>query len=154
MDRGKVLWEEDLERFLNEHQGQWGRYLDVDGDGIPYRTLPGNTHPRSAYFARGTGHDEFARYSEEPEVWERVLNRIARKMENARNLVPKPVIQSHPNAEIGIIAYGSTEPAIQEARDLLAAKGWLPTSCGCALYPLPMRQLSFYGAIRVFMSSN
>ncbi|WP_322807101.1 2-oxoacid:acceptor oxidoreductase subunit alpha [Thermanaerothrix sp.] len=123
MDRGKVLWEEDLERFLNEHQGQWGRYLDVDGDGIPYRTLPGNTHPRSAYFARGTGHDEFARYSEEPEVWERVLNRIARKMENARNLVPKPVIQSHPNAEIGIIAYGSTEPAIQEARDLLAAKG-------------------------------
>ena len=61
MDRGKVLWEEDLERL----KGDWGRYLDVDGDGIPYRTLPGNRHPAAAYFTRGTGHDENARYTED-----------------------------------------------------------------------------------------
>jgi len=147
MDRGKVLWEQDLERFLAEHQGQWGRYLDVDGDGIPYRTLPGNTHPRSAYFARGTGHDEFARYSEEPEVWERVLNRLARKMENAKGLVPKPVLQQQDGAKIGIVAYGSTDPAIQEARDLLLESG-LPTDY------LRVRALPFTEDVEAFLQSH
>jgi len=64
MDRGKILWEDDLEKMLNRFQEHWGRYQDVDGDGIPYRTVPGNRHKRAAYFTRGTGHDEFARYSE------------------------------------------------------------------------------------------
>ena len=59
-----MLWEDDLDRL----NGEWGRYKDVDGDGIPYRTVLGNRHPRAAYFARGTGHDEYARYSEEPKI--------------------------------------------------------------------------------------
>jgi len=126
MDRGKVLWEEDLEKMLQERAGDWGRYLDIDGDGIPYRTVAGNRHPRSAYFARGTGHDEYARYSEEPEVWERVLNRIARKFETARNRLIKPIIQSRKGARIGILSMGSTDPAIIEALDCLETEHQLP----------------------------
>ncbi len=119
MDRGKVLWEEDLERL----NGKWGRYLDVDGDGIPYRTVPGNRHPQSAYFARGTGHNEFAIYSEDPLDYERNMLRLRRKYETAHTLVPKPVIETMDGAEIGIIAFGSTEPAVQEARHFLAKQG-------------------------------
>ncbi len=122
MDRGKVLWEEDLEKT----NGQWSRYLDVDGDGIPYRTVPGNRYPGSAYFGRGTGHDENAHYSEEPEVWERVIERIGRKHDTARDLVPAPVIETMEGAEIGIIAYGSTDQAVCETRALLKEKG-IPT---------------------------
>jgi len=121
MDRGKVLWEEDLEKL----GGRWGRYQDVDGDGIPYRTLPGNQHPSAAYFGRGTGHTEEASYSEDPEVWERVLNRICKKFETARTMMPKPVIDTMPGAKIGFIAYGSTDPAVQEARHQLKQKGIL-----------------------------
>lgn len=119
MDRGKVLWEEDLQRL----NGKWGRYLDVDGDGIPYRTVPGNRHPQSAYFARGTGHNEFAIYSEDAEDYERNMLRLRRKYETARSLVPKPVIETMAGAEIGILAFGSTDPAVQEARDHLARQG-------------------------------
>ena len=119
MDRGKVLWEEDLEKL----QGKWARYLDIDGDGIPYRTIPGNRHSRSAYFTRGTGHDENARYSESSEVWERVSLRLRKKFETARQILPKPVVDSMDGAEIGIIAWGSTEPAIQEARQRLLKHG-------------------------------
>jgi 2-oxoglutarate ferredoxin oxidoreductase subunit alpha len=119
MDRGKILWEGDLERL----QGKWSRYLDVDGDGIPYRTLPGNTHPLASYFTRGTGHDENANYSEDSVIWHELLNRLRRKFEGARTLVPGPVIVPMPVAEIGIIAFGSTEPAITEARQQLADQG-------------------------------
>jgi 2-oxoglutarate/2-oxoacid ferredoxin oxidoreductase subunit alpha len=119
MDRGKVLWETHLEKT----NGQWARYLDVDGDGIPYRTLPGNRHPSSAYFARGTGHDENARYTESAEVWERVSGRLRKKFVNAKELMPAPAIDQQDGAEIGIIAFGSTEPAIQEARYHLAEEG-------------------------------
>jgi 2-oxoglutarate ferredoxin oxidoreductase subunit alpha len=117
MDRGKVLWEEDFEGLE-----EWGRYLDIDGDGIPYRSLPGNRHPRSGYFARGSGHDEFARYSEEPDVWERGMERLLKKFENSRELMPKPEIRENSNREktdIGVIAFGSTDPAIREAQDKL-----------------------------------
>ncbi len=72
IDRGKILWEEDLEKIKDD----WGRYKDLDGDFIPYRTVPGNTHPSSAYYARGTGHDDYANYSESPGDWTRNLNRI------------------------------------------------------------------------------
>lgn len=132
IDRGKILWEEDIEKLLNQDgnqhlfNGQWGRYLDVDGDGIPYRTVPGNRHSKSAYFTRGTGHTEQATYSEEPEVWERVLDRIKKKFETARTLVPGPVIETMDGAEIGLIYYGSTDPAVQEARHILAERG-IPT---------------------------
>lgn len=121
MQRGKVLWEGDLERV----NGEWARYLDADGDGIPYRTIPGNRHPRAAYFTRGTGHDENARYTEDPQVWERVLNRIHKKFETARKVVPAPVLESMDGAKIGIISYGSTDPAICEARDHLEESGIL-----------------------------
>ncbi len=119
MDRGKVLWEEDLEKI----KGDWGRYRDVDGDGIPYRTFPGNKHPLSAYFTRGTGHDEQARYTEDSATWVRVLDRVKKKYETAKEYLPAPVIHSMDKAEIGIIAFGSTEPAIEEARHMLAAQG-------------------------------
>ncbi len=118
MDRGKVLWEADLERL----KGDWGRYRDVDGDGIPYRTLPGNRHPASAYFGRGTGHDPDARYSENNRVWHDLLERLKRKFNTARQYVPKPVIQGSGN-QVGIIFFGSTEPAILEACDHLAQMG-------------------------------
>ncbi len=119
MQRGKVLWESDLERL----NGQWARYLDQDKDGIPYRTLPGNRHPRAAYFTRGTGHDENAHYTEDPVVWERVLNRLRKKYETARGLVPAPVVDHMDGAGFGIISFGSCDPAVQEARVYLAQQG-------------------------------
>jgi 2-oxoglutarate ferredoxin oxidoreductase subunit alpha len=122
LDRGKILWEEDLERLQNT----WMRYQDVDGDGIAYRTVPGNRHPSAAYFARGTGHDANAKYSEDNQVWHDLLERLKNKYAGASEMVPAPVIERMEGAEIGIIAYGSTEPAIQEARHQLAELG-IPT---------------------------
>jgi 2-oxoglutarate ferredoxin oxidoreductase subunit alpha len=119
LDRGKVLTEKDLE----ELKGNWGRYLDKDGDGIPYRTLPGNQHPMSAYFTRGTGHDEYARYTEEANVFYRVMERLKLKHETAKDYVPAPIVREMRGAEVGIIAFGSTGSAVDEARDLLAADG-------------------------------
>jgi 2-oxoglutarate ferredoxin oxidoreductase subunit alpha len=110
MDRGKVLWEKDLEAL----QGNWARYLDKDGDGIPYRTVMGNQHPRSAYFTRGTGHDEYARYSEEAHVWFANMERLKKKYQTARQYVPAPLLRETQGATIGIIGYGSTEAAILE----------------------------------------
>lgn len=115
MDRGKVLWEEDLERL----KGNWKRYLDVDSDGIPYRTIPGNRHPKSAYFLRGTGHNETANYSEDASVWKAMMERLKKKYQTARKYVPKPIISKMRGAKIGIVAYGSTDPAVKEARHLL-----------------------------------
>jgi 2-oxoglutarate/2-oxoacid ferredoxin oxidoreductase subunit alpha len=111
MDRGKVLWEKDLA----ELKGNWGRYLDKDGDGIPYRTFPGNTHPMSSYFTRGTGHDENARYTEDSGVWLKMMDRLKKKYQTARQYVPAPVLHATPGATVGIIGYGSTEAAILEA---------------------------------------
>jgi 2-oxoglutarate ferredoxin oxidoreductase subunit alpha len=118
LDRGKVLTAEDIARL-----GGFARYEDVDGDGIGYRTLPGNKHPLSAYFTRGTGHNAQAGYSERPDDWEENLQRLARKHDTARTLVPKPIIDNPANAKIGIIAYGSADPAIQEARAILSEQG-------------------------------
>ncbi len=114
--RGKVLWEEDLKELTEP----WGRYLDKDGDGIPYRTIPGNRNPMSAYFARGTGHDEYANYTEDPDIWEQNMARLLVKFETARTMVPKPVLKSIPNANIGMISLGSLDPSVLEAQDKLA----------------------------------
>lgn len=125
--RGKVLNAADLQDFIEQH-GKWGRYLDVDDDGIPYRTIPGTNHPLSAYFARGTGHNEMADYSERSDDWVENMSRLGRKMETARKLLPPPVIESHDDAEIGIITFGTNEEAIREARDWLADEG-IKTGC-------------------------
>lgn len=119
MDRGKILWEEDLEKL----KGDWGRYKDIDGDGIPYRTLPGNRHPSAAYFTRGTGHDEYGRYSEDPKTWHDLLDRLKKKFEYAKKILPKAVISQEPDNQIGIIAFGSTDPAVQEAKYILSEQG-------------------------------
>jgi len=115
MDRGKVLWEKDLE----ELKGNWGRYLDKDGDAIPYRTIPGNKHPLSSYFTRGTGHDEYAKYTEDSAMYIKNMERLARKQETAKDHVPAPVLHATKGATVGIIAYGSTENAILEAQSQL-----------------------------------
>lgn len=146
MDRGKVLWEEDLERWIQEGK-EWGRYLDVDGDGIPYRTVPGNRHPKAAYFTRGTGHDEFARYSEDPEVWVRTLARIKKKYETIKAYLPKPVVETMDGAEVGVISYGTNELAVQEARHYLAEAG-IPTDY------LRIRAVPFHDEVKDFLAQH
>ena len=131
MDRGKVLTAEQV----NATKG-FARYRDVDGDGIGWRTLPGTDSPFAAYFTRGSGHNERALLSERPEDWENNMDRLARKFETARKLMPRPVIELTEGAEVGIIGFGSTDPAIQEARAMLAARG-IPTSY-LRLRALPM----------------
>lgn len=135
MDRGKVLSAEDLERL----GGNFARYRDVDGDGIPYRTLPGTPHANAAYFTRGTGHSDKATYCETPEVWAGNLDRLNLKFETARKELPAPVIEKVAGAEIGIIAYGSSDPAAREAVSLLGKQQG--TACSyLRLRALPVHQ--------------
>jgi 2-oxoglutarate ferredoxin oxidoreductase subunit alpha len=119
-DLGKVLDAEELDQMTED----FGRYLDVDGDGIPYRTIPG-THPtKGAFFTRGTSHDEYARYSEIGEVYIRNVDRLAKKWETAKGLVPKPEFyQSSNQSKTGLIFFGSASYAGKEALDLLRKKG-------------------------------
>ncbi|HUC29220.1 MAG TPA: 2-oxoacid:acceptor oxidoreductase subunit alpha [Candidatus Acidoferrum sp.] len=112
--RGKVLSKEDLDRL-----GGFERYKDVDGDGIGYRTLPGTSHPAAAYFARGSGHNEKAQYSERADDFENNMERLNRKFETARSFVPRPEITRGKNARIGIIGYGTSHWGITESRDQL-----------------------------------
>ncbi len=122
IERGKVLTAEDLKKL-----GTFSRYKDVDGDGIGYRTLPGTEHPSAAYFTRGSGHNASANYSERPEDYEGNMDRLRRKFEHARSFVPAPVIEKMPNAEIGIIAFGTSHWALIESRDQLLDEHQLPT---------------------------
>jgi 2-oxoglutarate ferredoxin oxidoreductase subunit alpha len=112
IDRGKLLDEATLKRL-----GAWGRYQDVDGDGIPYRTIPGDGMP--VYFTRGSGHNEKGQYSERPDDYVNNMDRLARKFETARRHVPKPEVVDAPGAEIGIVAFGSSHWAVAESRDQL-----------------------------------
>jgi 2-oxoglutarate/2-oxoacid ferredoxin oxidoreductase subunit alpha len=146
INRGKILWEEGLDRILERTKGDWGRYQDLDGDGIPYRTVAGNRRPEAAYLARGTGHDEKARYSEEPDVWERDLKRLSLKFQTARKIAPKPVIHAMEDAQIGIIACGSTDPAVEEARAMLAAEGLKTDYCRVRSLPLCQEVVDFIAA--------
>ena len=114
LDRGKVLTAEDLNKL-----GGFARYDDVDGDAIGYRTLPGTDHPKAAYFTRGSGHNEKAQYTERPEDYVALMERLARKFETARTLVPAPLIERNGTSKIGIIAYGTSHYAIVEALDEL-----------------------------------
>ena len=143
MDRGKVLWEKDLE----ELKGNWARYLDKDEDGITYRTLPGNKHPMSSYFTRGTGHDENARYTEDSEVWLRMMDRLRKKHETARQYMPAPVLHTTPGATVGIISYGSTESAVLEAMHQL------DTQHGIKADFLRVRALPFTDEVTEFVNN-
>ena len=120
-DRGKRLNAETLQRL-----GQFARYRDVDGDGIPYRTVPGDGMP--AYFTRGSGHNELAQYSERADDYANNLDRLARKFETARTLIPKPVLETAEGARIGVIGYGTTHWAITESRDQLQEEHGVKTS--------------------------
>ena len=117
-DRGKVLSQEDLDR-----QGSFARYLDLDGDGIPQRTIPGNRHPLASYFARGSGHDSQARYSEDEKDYKETLDRLRQKYETARAYVPKPLVEYDAGIHTGVICFGSSYEAVREARDRLKASG-------------------------------
>ncbi|MBI4445956.1 MAG: 2-oxoacid:acceptor oxidoreductase subunit alpha [Acidobacteria bacterium] len=124
IDRGKVLSAEDLERI-----GEFARYRDVDGDGITYRTLPGTRHPLAPYFTRGSGHNEAAKYSEKPGDYLQLVERLARKYETARLWVPEPEIRySTEGARIGVVAYGSTDAAIEECQDQLRTEHAIDTN--------------------------
>ncbi|HKF06010.1 MAG TPA: 2-oxoacid:acceptor oxidoreductase subunit alpha [Candidatus Sulfotelmatobacter sp.] len=120
--RGKVLSKEDLDRL-----GGFARYKDVDGDGIGYRTLPGTSHPAAAYFARGSGHNEKALYSERADDFENNMERLNRKFETARSFVTRPEITKGNNAKIGIIGYGTSHWGITESRDQLCAEYGIET---------------------------
>ncbi len=120
--RGKVLTKADLERL-----GEFSRYQDVDRDGITYRTLPGTDHPAAAYFTRGSGHNQHAEYTERPDDFVNLMDRLARKLEGARRSVPPPEVIDGNNAKIGVVAYGSTHHAIAECRDQLRGEHAIET---------------------------
>jgi 2-oxoglutarate ferredoxin oxidoreductase subunit alpha len=119
MDRGKLL----DSAALKAQGGTFRRYFDLDGDGIPQRTIPGNELPQAAYFARGSGHDADGRYSEDNTVYKATLDRLRRKYETARKDVPKPMLRNGKATKTGMISYGSTFAPAQEAVDRLGAEG-------------------------------
>jgi 2-oxoglutarate ferredoxin oxidoreductase subunit alpha len=122
LQRGKVLDEAKLRQL----GAQWGRYMDVDGDGITYRTVPGDGGP--AYFARGSGHNAKGQYSERADDYGTNVDRLARKFETARTLVPQPEIQWNRNAKIGLVAYGTSHFSVEESRDQLRDERQIETS--------------------------
>ena len=143
IERGKVLVKADLDKL-----GTFSRYKDVDGDGIGYRTLPGTQHPAAAYFTRGSGHNANANYSEKPEDYEKNMERLQRKFDHARSIVPAPIIETASNAEIGIIAFGSSHWALTESRDQLRDEHKLATDY------LRIRAYPFANEISDFVRSH
>jgi 2-oxoglutarate/2-oxoacid ferredoxin oxidoreductase subunit alpha len=132
INRGKLLTPETLKRL-----GEWGRYKDVDGDGIPYRTIPGDGMP--SYFTRGSGHNAKGQYSERPDDYVDNMDRLARKFETARKHVPKPLVEINPKAKIGFIAYGTSRYATRESRDQLREEMQVETSY-FRLYAYPFNE--------------
>jgi 2-oxoglutarate/2-oxoacid ferredoxin oxidoreductase subunit alpha len=112
LDRGKVLTKEDLDRL-----GSFARYKDVDGDAIGWRTLPGTMHPKAAYFTRGSGHNDAAGYTEKPDEYQAIMDRLSRKFENARKLVPAPIAVKDGTSRVGFLAFGTTDFALRESMD-------------------------------------
>jgi 2-oxoglutarate ferredoxin oxidoreductase subunit alpha len=143
-DRGKVLTAEQLDKFKELKGRDWGRYQDVDGDAIPYRTLPG-THPtKGAFFTRGTSHDENARYTEDGRIHARVIDRIRRKFDTAQGLVPKPEIAIRDKGgKTGLIYFGATTPAVREALDLLEREGIKVNALRIKAFPFTREVVSF-----------
>jgi 2-oxoglutarate ferredoxin oxidoreductase subunit alpha len=143
LNRGKVLSREDLDRL-----GSFQRYGDVDGDGIGYRTLPGNDHPAAAWFARGSGHNAKAQYSERPDDYVNNLDRLRKKFETARSFVPRPELVFNENSKIGIIAYGTTHWAMLESHDQLKREYDLPIDY------LRVRAFPFTKEVHDFVASH
>lgn len=141
-DRGKVLSADDLNKIK-----EFGRYKDVDGDGIPYRTLPGTKHDAAGYFTRGSGHNENAAYTESSPAYLKVIDRLTKKYETAKKFVPKPILTERTNASAGIIAFGSTQLPMNEALDHLASKG-KPMDC------LRVRALPFSDEVANFLKKH
>jgi 2-oxoglutarate ferredoxin oxidoreductase subunit alpha len=141
-DRGKVMTYERLEEGAD-----FGRYLDVEGDGIPYRTYPG-THPtKGGYFTRGTTKDRYARYTEAGPDYIDNMQRLLQKFETAKSLVPQPAVHTtSPSAQIGVIYYGSTSPAMQEALDVLTAQGLAVNAIRIRAYPFAQTVNDFVNA--------
>ena len=143
LNRGKVLSAEDLRKL-----GGFARYKDVDGDGIGYRTLPGTDHPLAAYFTRGSGHNEKAQYTERPDDYFNNMERLNRKFETARSLVPRPEVVQTGKAKIGLIAFGTSDFATHESRDQLSEEYQLDTDY------LRLRAYPFSREVHDFVASH
>ena len=143
LDRGKVMTAEELSAGKD-----FGRYLDVDDDGIPYRTYPG-THPtRGAYFTRGTSKDRYARYTEEGPAYQDNMERLLKKFATAANLVPAPITRdAREPTKLGAIYFGSTSPAMDEADDILAGRG-------VHLDLMRVRGFPFSNEVRAFIAAH
>jgi 2-oxoglutarate ferredoxin oxidoreductase subunit alpha len=142
-DRGKVMTAADLEAGKD-----FGRYLDVDGDGIPYRTYPG-THPsKGSFFTRGTSRDRYARYTEEGAPYADNMQRLLRKFETAKDLVPRPLQATAAKpTKYGVIYYGSTSPAMDEAIHMIEARGH-------SLNRLRVRAFPFHSSVTSFVADH
>jgi len=143
LNRGKVLSREDLERL-----GGFERYKDVDGDAIPYRTLPGTDHPKAAYFTRGSGHNENALYTERPDDYQNLMERLGRKFDTARTLVPGPEVVQTGKSKIGLIAFGSSDFAVRESRDQLKKEYGLETDY------MRLRAFPFSREVHAFVAAH
>jgi 2-oxoglutarate ferredoxin oxidoreductase subunit alpha len=141
-DRGKLLDSAALDGMKKFH-----RYLDTDGDGIPYRTLPGRD-ARGAYFVRGSGHNKYGGYTEDAAEYQEVMDRLLVKWETAKRLVPKPVLREARQAtRLGVIAFGSSDGAVNEALDRLAEQG-------LHLDYLRLRAFPFNGEVEAFLDNH
>ena len=143
LNRGKVLSAEELTKL-----GGFARYKDVDGDGVGYRTLPGTDHPAAAYFTRGSGHNEKAQYTERPDDYVNKMERLDKKFETARSLVPRPVVVQTGKSKIGLIAFGTSDYATLESRDQLKAEYGLETDY------LRLRAYPFSREVHDFVASH
>ena len=142
-DRGKLISYEDLEAGKT-----FGRYLDVDGDGIPYRTYPGTHRTKGSFFTRGTSRDRYARYTEEGAPYVDNMQRLIRKFETAKDLVPRPLIANAGKpTNYGVIYYGSTSPAMDEAIHMIEARGH-------ALDRMRVRAFPFHSSVTSFVAEH
>jgi 2-oxoglutarate/2-oxoacid ferredoxin oxidoreductase subunit alpha len=140
-DRGKVLSAAELDQVKTFH-----RYVDTDGDGVPYRTLPG-VHPAGAYFTRGSGHNRYGVYTEDADEYVDVIDRIDRKIQSAARAVPAPILRTSAGASVGIVTIGGCHAACTEALDLLAAEG-------LAIDYMRVRGFPFGDDVRAFLESH
>ncbi len=143
LDRGKVLSAADLERL-----GGFARYRDVDGDAVGWRTLPGTLHPKASYFTRGSGHNDAANYTENPEEYQTLMDRLAQKFEKMRELLPAPVVVKGGSSKIGCVAYGSTDCALTESLDQIKQR------YGKDVDYLRIRSFPFAQAVHDFVASH